>query len=152
MLKKEMENQIIMEFEFPVEQGKIREFANAICDKNPIYTDVEYATSKNLKNVLMPPTFPFSFPLHLPSDNFVMEKTIELGLDVGKSVHGETEFNYDRPICAGEVLKGVMTVGKMYEKEGKKGGKMKFVEMVISFFDSENKRVALNKNVFIERS
>lgn len=147
-----MENKILMEFEFPVERGKIREFANALCDKNPVYTDISYAREKGFESVLMPPTFPFSFALHLPSENFVMEKTIELGLDVGKSVHGETEFIYDRPVVAGEVLKGEMKVGKMYEKEGKKGGKMKFVEMLITFFDANDNRVALNKNIFIERT
>ena len=75
MVKKDMAGTKFLDFEFPVERGKIKEFANAICDPNPIYSDREYARSKGFDDVLMPVTFPVTFALHMPSDNFVLETT-----------------------------------------------------------------------------
>ncbi len=152
MAKGEMAGKKLLEFEFPVEKGKIREFANAICDPNPVYYDREYAQSKGFTDVLMPPTFPVTFALHMPSENFIMEATINLGMDVAKSVHGETEFIYERPICAGENLRGEISIGNIYEKQGKRGGTMTFVEMFIKYFDTDGKLVVTGKNVFIERA
>jgi hypothetical protein len=62
------------------------------------------------------------------------------------------EITYERPIVAGETLTGVIGVGEIYEKEGKRGGKMTFVEMTVTFIDESEKPVAVMKNVFIERS
>ena len=151
MVNKDMAGTKFLDFEFPVERGKIKEFANAICDPNPIYRDREYARRRGFDDVLMPVTFPVTFPLHMPSDNFVLETTQRLGMDVGKSVHGETEIIYQRPVCAGETLRGEIRVGNIYEKEGKRGGKMTFVEMEIEYFDENNKPVAIARNIFIER-
>jgi hypothetical protein len=44
-------------FVMPIEQGKIREFANAIGDDNPIYLDPAYARKSEFGNILAPPTF-----------------------------------------------------------------------------------------------
>ena len=44
-------------FEMPVERGKIREFAEAIGDYNPIYSDPAYAAKTELRGILAPPTF-----------------------------------------------------------------------------------------------
>ena len=52
MVKTEMAGTKLAEMEFPVERGKVREFAGAICDPNPVYRDREYARSKGFKDVL----------------------------------------------------------------------------------------------------
>ncbi|MBP1724410.1 MAG: MaoC domain protein dehydratase [Deltaproteobacteria bacterium] len=44
-------------FELPVERGKIREFANAIGDDNPIYHDPSHAAESEFGALLTPPTF-----------------------------------------------------------------------------------------------
>jgi hypothetical protein len=72
-------------------------------------------------------------------------------MDVGKSVHGETEIIFERPVCAGETLRGEIRVGNIYEKQGKRGGKMNFIEMEIEYFDENDKPVAIARNIFIER-
>jgi acyl dehydratase len=141
----------LAEFEFPVERGKIKEFVNAICDPNPVYRDREYARRKGFDDVLMPVTFPASFPHHLGSENFILEVSLKLGMDPAKSVHGETEMFFQRPICAGECLRAEMVVGEIYEKEGKRGGKMTFVEIEFKFYDAEDKPVIVMRNIHIER-
>jgi acyl dehydratase len=151
MANKDMAGTKFGEFEFPVERGKIKEFANAICDANPVYRDREYARNKGFNDILMPVTFPMTFVFHLPSDNYVLEATRKLGMDPAKSVHGEMEIIYQRPVCAGETLRGEISIGDIYKKEGKYGGTMTLVEMKINFYDAEDKPVIIVRNIFIER-
>jgi hypothetical protein len=151
MVKKEFQGKKLYDFEFPVEGGKIREFANAILDKSLIYSDYNYASSKGFSGVPMPPTFPVTNGFHIESDNYVMELTLKLGMNVATSVHGETEFIYERLVCAGETLRGEIHVGKIYEKKNDKGKVMTFVEMQNLFFDKNDKLVITVKNLFIER-
>ncbi len=152
MVKKNLSGTKFGEFEFPVEQGKIKEFAGAILDPNPVYRDVEYAQGLGFDSVIMPVTFPATFAFHLPSENLIVEMMLKLEMNLATSVHGEAEFTIERPIAAGETLRGEISIGDIYEKEGKRGGKMTFVEVTISFFDENDKPVAAMKNVFIERS
>ena len=151
MVKTEMAGTKLAEMEFPVERGKIREFASAICDPNPVYRDPEVARRQGFKDVLMPVTFPGTFTFHLGSENAVMEIMEQLDMDAAKSVHGSFEVSYERPVCAGETLRGEVTIGKIYQKEGKRGGIMTFVEMVINFYDAEDRLAFVVRNEFIER-
>ena len=43
-------------YEFHVERGKIREFADAIEDPNPIYRDPAYAAKQGFAGIPAPPT------------------------------------------------------------------------------------------------
>lgn len=151
MANTQMAGTKLADMEFPVERGKIREFASAICDPNPVYRDREYARGRGFEDVLMPVTFPGTFTFHLGSDNAVMEMMERLQMDAGKSVHGSFEVIYERPVCGREDLQGEVMVGKIYQKEGKRGGTMTFVEMEIRFFDAEGTLAFTVKNEFIER-
>ncbi len=44
-------------FRFRVEQGKIAEFARAVCEDNPIYFDEAYAAQEGFEAIPAPPTF-----------------------------------------------------------------------------------------------
>lgn len=151
MINKSLANTKFDECSFPVERGKIKEFAGAICDKNPIYTDPQYAVSKGFKDVIIPVTFPMTFVFHVTSENAVLEAMQKLGMDVGKSLHGEIQFSYERPVCAGETLHADISVGNIYEKTGKRGGLMTFVELKTTFYDASNKPVIIVLNTFIEK-
>ncbi len=151
MIDKNLKGKKILEFLMPVERGKIREFASAVMDKSEIYSDPDYALSKGFPNVPMPPTFPVTNGFHIESDNYVMEMTQKLGMNVATSVHGEAEFIYERTVCAGETLRGEIHVGDIYEKQSGDGKTMTFVEMKNLFFDNANELVITVNNLFIER-
>jgi acyl dehydratase len=151
MVDKKATGMKLAEFEFPVERGKIKEFASAMCDPNPVYTDREYARKKGFSDVLMPVTFPITFLFHAGGENFVLECSLKIGMDPAKGVHGATEMEIQRPVCAGECLRGEMVVGNIYEKEGKRGGLMTFVEIETRFYDAEDKLVLVLRNIHIEK-
>ncbi|MEV0144869.1 MULTISPECIES: MaoC family dehydratase N-terminal domain-containing protein [unclassified Nonomuraea] len=86
---------------YEVSRVKIREFAAAIGDGNPIYRDKEAARAAGHPDVVAPPTFPIVFSLQGGSEALVDP---ELGLNIAMVVHGEQRFEYIRPIYAGDEL------------------------------------------------
>lgn len=138
-------------FEFPIEKGKIKEFARALGDKNPVYTDEEYARKLGFRSIPAPPTFTASFLHHVPDENFMMNLMKEMGISVATSVHGESEFEYIKPICAGDVLTVRFKITDLYRKEGKRGGKMNFITVEATYTNQEGELVQRDRMLFIER-
>lgn len=138
-------------FEFPIEKGKIREFARALGDKNPIYADEEYARSMGFRSIPAPPTYTASFLHHVPDENFLLNLMEKMGISVATSVHGESEFEYIRPICAGDVLTVRIKVKDYYQKKGKRGGKMNFITVEADYTNQDGELVQKDRMLFIER-
>ncbi|WP_035800779.1 MaoC family dehydratase N-terminal domain-containing protein [Kitasatospora mediocidica] len=86
---------------YEVGREKIREFAVAIGDANPAYTDPEAAKALGYPDVIAPPTFPFVLSYRAAAQ--VVEDP-ELGLDFSRVVHGDQRFVYTRPVRAGDRL------------------------------------------------
>jgi acyl dehydratase len=98
-----------------VGREKIREFAAAIGDANPAYTDVEAARALGHPDLVAPPTF--AIVLSLSASHHVV-KDPELGIDYSRVVHGDQRFSYTRPIFAGDELSVVVTVEKIRSVAG----------------------------------
>ncbi|MEU5867315.1 MULTISPECIES: MaoC family dehydratase N-terminal domain-containing protein [unclassified Nonomuraea] len=92
---------------YEVSRGKIKEFAAAIGDHNPVYRDREAARAAGYPDVIAPPTFPIVFSLQAGGEALVDP---ELGLNLAMVVHGEQRFEYVRPICAGDELVTTATI------------------------------------------
>ncbi|MDX6355018.1 MAG: hypothetical protein QOF98_1921 [Streptomyces sp.] len=92
---------------YEVGREKIREFATAIGDPNPAYTDPEAAKALGHPDVIAPPTFAFSVTYTAAQ---VVIRDPELGLDYSRVVHGDQKFAYARPIRAGDRLSVVSTI------------------------------------------
>jgi acyl dehydratase len=86
---------------YVVAREKIREFAAAIGDANPVSHDVSAARAFGYADVVAPPTF--AVVLSLQASGAVIRDP-ELGLDYSRVVHGEQRFEYRRPIVAGDEL------------------------------------------------
>ena len=138
-------------FEFIIEKGKIKEFARALGDKNPVYYDGEAAKGMGLRSTPAPPTYTASFLHHVPDENFLLNMMQEMGIAVATSVHGESEFEYLAPICAGDVLTVAIKVKDYYQKEGKRGGKMNFITVESTYTNQEGELVQRDRMLFIER-
>jgi acyl dehydratase len=120
-----------------VERGAIANFARAVKDTNPIYADTSAARAAGFANVPAPPTFTFAagywgtYP-ELQKDVEPLEGNPMFGIigslmsQGGLVLHGEQEFEYHRPVMAGDVLVGNGTCVDAYEKESK-GKIMTFV-------------------------
>lgn len=138
-------------FELPIEKGKIKEFARSLGDKDAIYVDEELARSKGFRSIPAPPTFTATFLHHVPDENFLLNMMAQMGISVATSVHGESEFEYLAPVCAGDVLTVAITVKDFYQKEGKRGGKMNFITVESTYTNQEGELVQKDRMLFIER-
>jgi len=100
---------------YQVGREKIREFAAAIGDANPAYTDVEAARALGHPDLVAPPTF--AIVLSMKASHQVV-KDPALGLDYTRVVHGDQRFSYTRPIFAGDELSVIVTVEKIRSMAG----------------------------------
>lgn len=124
-----------------VELGKIREFARATKSDNPAYLQAERPVSP--PTFLMTSTF-WSGGGEIPWD--------ELGadIDLGRVLHGGQEFIFHgEPPRAGTRLVGRARIGADYVKEGRRGGTMRFIEIVNEFRTTDGRLVAETKNTMI---
>ncbi|HTZ42506.1 MAG TPA: MaoC family dehydratase N-terminal domain-containing protein [Jatrophihabitans sp.] len=92
---------------YEVGREKIREFADAIGDSNPVYRDRAAAQALGHPDVIAPPTFPIVVSMRASAQ---VVRDPALGLDYSKVVHGEQQFVYQRPVRAGDVLQVRCTV------------------------------------------
>jgi len=90
---------------YEVSRVKIREFADAIGDPNPLYRDQEAAKAAGHPDVIAPPTFPIVVSL----GNAALADP-DLNLNYAMVVHGEQRFVYTRPMRAGDVVTCTSTV------------------------------------------
>ena len=125
--------------EWHIERGKIWEFARACLNNSPAYFS---------EDAVIPPTFPRTLAFWAPPGGG--ERRGRGGMDMRRVLHGEQEFEYVRPVRAGDVLTSTSEVKDTYEKEGKRGGTMQFVITETTFKDQQGEVVAYTRTTAIE--
>jgi acyl dehydratase len=126
---------------YEITRVKIKEFADAIGDLNPIYRDQDAAKAAGHPDVLAPPTFPIV--LALGGDSL---DDPELGLNWAMVVHGEQRFEYRRPLRAGDVVVTESTIAGM-----RSIGRNERLEIQTVITTMEGEHVCTAHNVLIER-
>lgn len=137
-----------VEFDLPIERGKVKEFAIAVGENNPVYYDPIAARERGFPDVIAPPTFTVTQIWQIPREE--REARLGANLDYERVLHGEQEFVYKRLPVAGEVLKGTMRISKDFTKEGKRGGAMRFVTYESKFTDGDGQEVLTAHYTLIE--
>jgi acyl dehydratase len=102
-------------YEYEVGREKIREYAHAVGETNPVYLDPDAARAAGFENVVAPPLFcvVYSAGAMAPA---VLDP--ELKIDLGRMVHGSQEFEWHQPVVAGDAITTTTTVKDIYEKNG----------------------------------
>ncbi len=106
-----------------VEKGRLRFFAKATGNNDPIYSDEEAARKAGYHSLPIPPTFLFC--LEMDRDN-PFDFLDLLKVDLGKILHGEQMFAYHAPVCAGDRITFTSRIADIYDK---KGGALEFIVM-----------------------
>jgi hypothetical protein len=113
--------------EFPplqvdIERGRLRLFAKAIGETNPVYTDLEAARRAGYPDLPVPASFlGNSIELDIPDP---MGWVRELGADTSSTLHAEQSFTYHKMAFAGD---SVVLHRKIVDVYTKKGGALEFI-------------------------
>ena len=122
---------------------KIREFATAIGDTNPISHDVSAATAAGHPDLVAPPTFAFTLTMKAMAQ--VMTDPA-LGMNFAMVVHGEQRFFMHRPIVAGDALVVSTKVADIAVK-----GSNEVLTTRSELYDAEGDTVAVTNEVIVSR-
>src|SRR6266550_6065260 len=129
--------------ELPIERGKVREFARALLDDDPVFVETAAADAGPA-----PLTFSMALAHWLDESDGGISR---LGLDLRRLLHGGTSWEYVRPLCAGDELKAERRVADVATKEGKRGGAMTVVEIETVYRDADGGVVLRQRDTLLER-
>jgi hypothetical protein len=107
--------------EVPVERGRLRFFAKAIGETEPIYSDITAAREAGHRDLPVPPTFFFSLSLETPEPFAYLD---ELGVDLRRILHGEQRFDYTTTAYAGDTL---TLSERIVDVTSKRGGALELI-------------------------
>jgi acyl dehydratase len=147
-------------YRFPVDLTSIMLFASALGETNPVYYDEEHARQTPLGGVIAPPTFSIAsahwnpdyplrgireIPARKPATAEAKPAIAEAkpaeesegggGPGLTRLLHGEQRFEYHRPLRPGMRLEVTSRPGRSWEKEGRRGGTMRFHETITELRD-----------------
>lgn len=101
---------------YVVGREKVREYANAVGETNPVHLDPAAARAAGYADVVAPPMFAVVFISQ------TMAPTLfdpEVGMNFAQMVHGGQSFEWARPIVAGEEITTQVSVKDIHEQDGK---------------------------------
>jgi acyl dehydratase len=102
-------------FEYEVGREKIREYANAVGENNPVYRDRDAAKAAGFRDVVAPPMFAVVYSTGSVAPG-VLDP--ELGINLARMLHGSQEFVWGEPVCAGDTITTTTTLKDLYERAG----------------------------------
>lgn len=132
--------------EVDVEKGQLVFFARTVGEQNPVYNDESAARQAGYPSIPAPPTFLFSLSLARPES---WSRYTEMGLDLGKILHGEQQFEYYAAICAGDRISLSTSITDIYDK---KGGALEFIIETTTATNQHNKVVAKLTQTVVARN
>ena len=103
-------------FEYEVGREKIREYANAIGVNDPINHDREAARAAGFRDVVAPPMFAVVYSTGAVAPGILDP---EVGINLGRMLHGSQEFAWGEPVCAGDRISTTVTCKDISERDGR---------------------------------
>ncbi|MHB8512641.1 MAG: MaoC family dehydratase N-terminal domain-containing protein [Actinomycetota bacterium] len=128
---------------YEVGREKIKEFATAIGDPNPIYHDEKAAKAAGYDDIIAPPTFLTTVAFKF-GPSVVLDP--DLGLDYSRVVHGEQEFEIRRPLKPGDRLSGAPKIISIAAK-----GANEYIVYEASIKTESGEEVAIARSTVVSR-
>ena len=100
---------------YAVGREKIREYASAVGETNPLYLDVEAARAAGYADVVAPPMFAVVYASRSVAPAIFDP---EVGLNFAMMVHGGQEFRWGPLVVAGDEITTTTTVKDISDRGG----------------------------------
>jgi acyl dehydratase len=104
-------------FTYEVGLEKVREYANAVGEQEPVHHDRDAAKEAGFRDVVAPPMFAVVYSAGAVAPGILDP---EVGIDLMRMLHGSQEFVWGEPVCAGDRIETTAELKDLYEKDGKK--------------------------------
>jgi acyl dehydratase len=101
---------------YEVGAEKIREFADAIGAGSDVHRDHDAARGAGFRDLVAPPMFCVVYSARAMGPAILDP---EIGINLAAMLHGSQEFEWDEPVCDGDVIETTATCKEIYEKDGK---------------------------------
>lgn len=132
--------------QWPVEAGRVRAFARAIGDTRAECTDPAAARDLGYPGLLAPPTLAFGA---IMDAGVITDLLAEMNVPIARILHGEQQFDFAKPIFAGDVLTLETRVSDIIDK---KNGAMEFVTQLTTLTNQNGERVGAMRSVLVVRN
>ena len=119
-----------------VEKGRLRFFAKATGETNPIYTDEAAAKAAGYASLPLPPSLFFSLKMDVPAP---FENYESVGATLQKMLHGNQQFKYHKDVVVGDSLPFESHIADIYDK---KGGALEFLVEETKVTNQDREHVA----------
>ena len=100
---------------YAVGREKVREYASAVGETDPLYTDPEAARAAGHRDVVAPPMFVVVYSSRAIGAAFFDP---EVGMDFARMVHGSQEFAWGPLVVAGDEIATEVEVTSIEERTG----------------------------------
>jgi len=100
---------------YAVGREKVREFASAVGEENPVHHDPDAAREAGYADVVAPPMFAVVFGGRAMAPALFDP---EVGIDFARMVHGGQEFVWGPPVVAGDEIATEVEVKDVAERGG----------------------------------
>jgi acyl dehydratase len=100
---------------YAVGREKVREFAAAVGEENPLHDDLDAAREAGYADVVAPPMFAVVFGGRAMAPALFDP---EVGIDFSRMVHGGQEFVWGPPVVAGDEIATEVEVKDVSERGG----------------------------------
>jgi acyl dehydratase len=114
---------------YAVGREKIREYAAAVGETDPLYHDLEAARAAGYADLVAPPMFAVVYSSR-PSARLLFDP--EIGMNFSRLVHGGQEFAWGELVVAGDEISTTATLTGCSERAG--------LEFYVAELVSENQR------------
>ena len=150
-LKATVGQEIILRAPDEIGRSSLRQYALAIGDFNPIYSDREFAQINGLRDVMAPPTLICDTWQYVDSD--MDERGDLLGRGPIRELEGlraANEYEFFQPIHPDDVVTAHWTVKDVYEKTGSTGS-LVFQVIETTFYNQLEELLARNTETMFYR-
>jgi len=130
----------------PIERTRLRFFAKAIGETDPVYTEVAAAQAAGHADLPVPPTFLFAAELDSGAVDALLA---QLGVPLARLLHGEQGFSYHAPACVGDTITVRSRIEDIYDR---RNGALEFVVKTSHATNQRGELVAEMRTVMVCRN
>ena len=131
--------------EFNVDKQRLKFFAKATGQTDPLYFDETYAVDQGHPSLLAPPTFLTTVAMEQEKPYQYLE---DLNIKMERLLHAKQMYSYHEPVYAGDTIIMDSKIADMYDK---KEGTLQFVVFKSHFTNQKQSKVAEASSTLVVR-